>query len=82
MMYDNNNDILQPLYELDELQIRLQHKTRYSVLLVPTIHYIQTKLTDKSHYVILYLLYDNLVELSLVVTRIVIYREIRKFIFI
>lgn len=75
MMNDNNNDILQPLYELDELQIGLQHKMRYSVLLVPKIHYIQIKLTDKSRYVILCLLYDNLVKLSLVVTRIVIYRN-------
>lgn len=34
-------NFLQLLYELDELQIKLQHKKRCSVHLVPELDYIQ-----------------------------------------
>lgn len=68
-------NFLQLLYELDELQIKLQHKKRYSVLLVPKLDYIQKKLTNYSYCVILYLVCDNLVKLNLVVTRNVIYKD-------
>lgn len=69
---------LQPLYELDELQIELQHKMKCSILQVPEIHYIPIESTGKSHCAVLYLLYDSLVKPNLVVTRIVIYKDKKK----
>lgn len=68
-------NFLQLLYELDELQIKLQHKKRYSVLLIPKLDYIQKRLTNYSHCVTLCLLCDSLVKLNFVVTRNVIYKD-------
>lgn len=63
----------QLLHELDELRTKLQHKRRYFVHLVPTAHYKHIKLGGKPQCVTLCLLHDNLVKLSLAVTRNAIY---------